>query len=58
MSVDHAPVLSPAGPFFRNVHHGQIEHLEEAVVRREDGLGFGHFSELAVEAPNGVSGID
>jgi hypothetical protein len=32
LRVDRAPILPPAGPFFRNVHRGQIEHIEKSVV--------------------------
>ncbi len=58
LGIDHTPVLPPACPFLRNVHHGQIEHLEKTVIRRKDGFGFGYFSELAVKAFDGVGGID
>ena len=27
LGVDQAPVLPPAGPFFRNIHHVQIQHF-------------------------------
>lgn len=48
----------PSCPFSDNVHHGQIKHLEETVIYRENGLGLGHFPQLAVEVLNGVGGID
>ena len=58
MGIDHAPILASSGPFFRNIHHGQIEHLEKAVVRRKDRFRFGHLTELTVETFDGVRGID
>ena len=58
LGVDDAPVLASARPFFRNVHHGQIQHLQQAVVRWENRLGLGHLPQLAVKALNGVGGID
>ena len=58
LGVDQAPVLAPARPFFCNVYHGQVQHLQKAVIRRENGLGLGHFPQLAVKALNGVGGID
>ena len=58
LGEDLAPVNSAAGPFFRNIPHGQIQHFEQAVIRRENGLGFCHFPELAVESLNIVRGID
>ena len=56
--MDQAPILPPSRPFPRNVHHGQIEHLEQAVVRGENGLRFRHLAELAVEALDGVGGVN
>ena len=32
LGVDHRPVLSPARPLFCDVQHGQIQHLEQAVI--------------------------
>ena len=58
LSVDRAPVLPPARPFLRDVHHGEIEHFEKAVVGGKDGFCFGHFPKLAVEALDGVGGVD
>ena len=56
--MDHAPVLTPASPFFRNVHHGQIQHFQEAVVCGEHGFRLSNLSELAIEPFNGVRGLD
>ena len=58
LSVDQIPVLTASSPLFRNVHCGKIEHFQKTIVRREDRLGFGHFSKLPVEVFNGVGGID
>ena len=58
LGVDHRPVLSPARPLFCDVQHGQIQHLEQAVIGRKNRLGFGHFSQLTVESLDGVGGID
>ena len=58
LSVDDAPILAPARPFLGDVHHGQIQHLQQAVVCWENRLGLGHLPQLAVKALNGVGGID
>ena len=58
LSVDHAPVLTPARPFPGNIHHGQIQHFEQAVIGGENGFGLGHLPQLAVKALNGVGGVD
>lgn len=56
--MDHTPVLASAGPLFRNVHHRQIQHFQQAVIRGEHGFGFGHLPKLTVEALYGVGGIN
>ena len=56
--MDHAPALPPAGPLFGNIHHGQIQHFQQAVIGGEYGFGLGHLAQLAVEALNGIGGID
>ena len=48
LGVDHTPVLPPAGPLFRDIHHGQIQHFQQAVIGGKDGFGFGHLTQLAV----------
>ena len=50
LSVDAAPVLSATSPFFRDVLHSQIQHLEKAVISWKYGLCLGYFSKLTVEA--------
>ena len=57
LDMDHTPVLSLSGPLFCDVLHGQIEHLEQTVIRGENILDFGHLPELTVEAFNCVGGI-
>ena len=56
--MDHTPVLPTSGPLFRNVYHGQIQHFQQTVIRREYGFGFRHLAELPVEPLNCVGGID
>ena len=48
LRVDHVPFLPPARPFFRNIHHGQIQHLQQTVIRREYRFCLGHFPKLPV----------
>ena len=56
--MDYAPIQASACPLFRNFHHGQILHLQQAVVRRKNRLCLGHLPQLVVEALNGVGGIN
>ena len=58
LSADTAPVLTASSPFFCDVLHRQIQHLEKAVIGRKYGLRFGNFLELTVEAFNGIGRID
>ena len=58
LSVDAAPVLTAASPFFRDVLHSQIQHLEKAVICRKYGLGFGDLLQLSIEAFYGIGCID
>ena len=58
LGVNQAPILSPPGPFFRNVHHGQIQHFQQAVISGKHRFGLGHLAELAVETLNCVGGVD
>ena len=51
--MDAAPVLPPTRPLFRNIHHGQIQHLQQAVIGGKDGLG----AQLAAETLNGIMPI-
>ena len=56
--MDQVPVLTPSVPFFRNVHHRQIQHFQQAVVGRKNGFGLGDFPQLAVKALYRVGCID
>ena len=58
LGIDHAPVLTPTGPLFCNVYHSQIEHFKQAVIRRENRLGFCHLSKLTVKALYGVGSVN
>ena len=57
LSVDAAPILTTACPFFRDVPHSQIQHLKKAVICRKYGLGFGDLLQLAIEAFYGIGRI-
>ena len=46
LSVDQAPVLPPFSPLFRNTHHGQILHFQQAIIGGKDGLGLGYLAQL------------
>ena len=58
LGMDHTPVLAASGPFFGNVHHGQIQHFQQAVIGWEYRFCLGDLAKLAVESLNGVGGID
>ena len=58
LCVDDSPVLPTAGPFLRDIQHGQIQHFQQAVIRGENSLGLGHLAELTVEAFDCVGRID
>ena len=54
LGMNDAPTLPPSGPFLRNVHHGEIQHFQQTVIRRKNRLGFGDLAKLAIEALNGI----
>ena len=56
--MDQAPILSPSRPLPRNVHHGQIQHFQQTVIRRKHGFCLGHLPKLTVEALDGIGRID
>ena len=56
--MNHAPVLSAAGPLFRDVDHRQIQHFEKAVIGRKHGFRLGYLPELTVKAFDSVGCID
>jgi hypothetical protein len=58
LGTDHALVLTPSSPLFRNVHDRQIQHLQKTVTCWKNGLGFGHFTEQAIEALHGIGGVN
>lgn len=58
LGVVDAPVLPSPGPFLCNVHHGEIQHFHQTVIRRKNGLGFCNFAKLAVNALNGIGRVD
>lgn len=53
-----APILPTARPLFRDVRHSQIQHLKQAVIRGEHGLGFRDLSKLTVESLNRICGVN
>ena len=58
LGVDDRPVLSTACPFLRDIHHGQIQHFQQTVIRGENSLGLGHLAKLTVETLDCVGRID
>ena len=50
LGVDQAPILPTSGPFFRNVHHDQMQHFQQAVIGRKHRFGLGHLMQLTVGA--------
>lgn len=58
LCVDRAPVLPSASPFLCNIHHGQIQHFQQAVICGEHGFCLGHFPKLSVKALDGIGRID
>ena len=51
-------ILPTSGPFFRNVHHGRIQHLEKAAIYRGNRFGLRDLPQLAVETLNGICGVN
>lgn len=58
LCVDYAPVLPPSCPLLRNIHHGQIQHFQQTVIRWKHRFCLGHFPKLPVKALNCVGRID
>jgi hypothetical protein len=58
LGMDLSPVLTMAGPFFRDINHGQIQHFQQGVIRWKYGLGFRYFPELTVKTLNRVGCVD
>ena len=45
-------------PLFGDVQHGEIQHLEQAVICQENSLGFSHLTQLPIEAFYGIGRIN
>ena len=58
MVENTGPIENGTGPLFGNVHVGQVQQLANGLLRGERSLVFGHFTELAVVAFNGVVGVN
>lgn len=58
LNVNDAPILPLSDLFFRNVHHGEIQHFRQVVIRRENRIGFCDLGELAIEPFDGIGRID
>ena len=56
--MDSTPVLTAPSPFLGYIHHCQIKHFQQAVVCRENSLGFGNLSKLTVKSFNGIGRVD
>ena len=50
--------ISAPSPLLGDVQHGKIQHLEQAVICRENSLGFSHLKQLPIEALYGISRIN
>jgi len=58
LGYDFTSVTNGHGPLARDRILNQPEELLEGFFVGEDGSGFDHFSELSIEALNGVRGVD
>ena len=58
MCLNIAPVLPPVGPLFRDVHHGPIQHFEEAVVCEKHGFRLGYLPGIPIEDFYGVGRVN
>ena len=56
--MDHAPAQPVSSSLSGNVHHGQIQHFQQAVVRWEYGFGLDYLLQLAVETLNSISDVN
>ena len=56
--MDHTPILALSSPFFRNVHHGQKQHFQEAIICGQRSLRLSNLSELAIDPFNGIRGVN
>ena len=58
LRMNQAPGLPPSGPFLRNIHHGQIQHFQQTVIRREYRFCLCYFPKLPVKAFDCIGCID
>ena len=58
LGMDNAPFPALARPFFRDVHHRQIQHFQQAVVGRKHRFGFCDLAQLPVKSFNGIGGVN
>ena len=58
LSLVHAPVLPSASPFLCNIHHGKMQHFQQAFIRGKHRFCLGHLPKLTVEALNGIGRMD
>lgn len=56
--MDHTPAQPVSGSLSGNVHHGQIQHLQKAVVRLEYGFSLFYILQLAVESLNNIGDVN
>ena len=56
LGMDDTPVLPPSSALLGNIHYGQVQHFQQAVIGGKDRFSFGHLAELAVKTLNGVGG--
>lgn len=56
--MDLPSILPVASPFFGNIHHGQIQHFHQTLIRREYRLGFRCLPQLPVKSLDGIRDID
>ena len=45
-------------PLFRDIHHCQIQHLQQAVIGGKNRLGLGHLAQLTIKSLDGVGGVN
>ena len=58
LGVDNTPITPFPRPLLGDVHHRQIQHFQQAVIGRKDGLCLGYLAQLAIKTLNRISGVD
>ena len=58
LRVNSPQIFSTSCPFFCDIHHSQIQHFQQAIIRWEYRLSFGDLAQLAVEILNGIRGVN